>query len=197
MRIADLLLILQIKQSQYRYKMEYQTFIDKVGIRFDIVEGDLVESPSGLFTVSTAYQENTIYLNKLTKEAMLIIAKDSYIGRTYKLRLSDCTSLWTTWLDNHFGSNYYYIYKTISNKDFMLWLKQGMCSYFESQPFIKVDVNDLIEGDCLVYSFNNIIDSHVGIYISSDKILHHLPKKFSSLDILDRSKIIGAYRYAK
>jgi hypothetical protein len=177
--------------------MEYQTFKDKVGIRFDIVEGELVESPSGLFTVSTTYQENSIYLNKLTRQAMLVIEKGSYIGRSYKLRLSDCTSLWTTWLDSNKGSNYYNVYKTMGNRDFMVWFRAGMCSYFETQPFVKINTDSLQEGDCLVYSFNDIIDSHVGIYIADDKILHHLPNKFSSLDFVDRSKIKGAYRYAK
>jgi hypothetical protein len=176
--------------------MEYNDFKDKVGIRFDIVEGDLVESPSGLFIVSESYQEDSIYLNKLTKQVLLIPSKNHYIGRMYRLRLSDCTSLWTMWLDANKGTDYYHIYKTISHRDFMNWMRMGMCHYFEDQKFEKVSVDSLEEGDCLVYSFNDLIDSHVGIYIANDKILHHLPKKFSSLDQLDRTKIIGAYRYA-
>lgn len=176
--------------------MEYQDFSNKVGKRFDIVNGDLVESPSGLFIVSETYQNNTIYLNRQANKATLIADMSIYVGRPYKLRISDCTSLWTQWLDKHKGTSYYQIYKTMPHRDFLAWMKAGMCSYFETQPFTKINVNELIEGDCLVYSFNNLIDSHVGIYIDSDKILHHLPRKMSSLDILDRSKILGAYRYA-
>jgi len=176
--------------------MEYQNFSDKVGTRFDIVNGDLVESPSGLFIVSETYQNNTIYLNKQSKKATLIVEMSKYIGRPYKLRVSDCTSLWTQWLDANKGSSYYQIYKAMPHREFMAWMKAGMCSYFESQPFTKVTSDNLVEGDCLVYSFNDMIDSHVGIYINENKILHHLPRKMSSLDILDRSKILGAYRYA-
>ena len=175
----------------------YQDYENKVNTRFDIVHGDLVENTNGQFVVSYQYQENTIYLNKLNKTAYLIIPKDSYIGLDYRLRLNDCTSLWTKWLDAHKGSHYYDIYKAMSQREFLKWMKAGMCSYFDTQPFIKItDYNTLVEGDCLVYSFNDIIDSHVGIYIEDDKILHHLPRKFSSLDYLDRSKLIGAYRYA-
>ena len=146
--------------------------------------------------MSEQYADNTIYLNKLTKKALLIIPKDSYIGLDYKLRLSDCTSLWTQWLDAHKGSHYYDIYKAMSHRDFLAWMRAGMCSYFDTQPFTKItDMSLLEEGDCLVYSFNSLIDSHVGIYIADDKILHHLPKKYSSLDYVDKSKILGAYRY--
>ena len=52
--------------------MEYKDLIDKVGMRFDIVEGELKESPSGLFLCSTTYQPYTIYLNKQTKQHSII-----------------------------------------------------------------------------------------------------------------------------
>jgi hypothetical protein len=180
-----------------RSMLDYKIYIDKIGLHFDIVNGDLVESETGPFVVSEEFKENTIYLNKLTKTVSLIIPKDSYTGRTYRLRNSDCTTLWCRWLDTHKGSNYREIYKNISNKQFVGWMKAGMCPYFDAQPFQKItDYTLLQESDCLVYSFNNLIDTHVGVYIPEDKILHHLPRKFSSLDILDRSKILGAYRYA-
>jgi hypothetical protein len=57
------------------------------------------------------------------------------------------------------------------------------------------EVTDLQEGDCLVYECYPNIKNHVGIYINSQKILHHIPQKLSSLDTLDNSLIIGAYRY--
>ena len=52
--------------------MEYKDFIDKVGMRFDIVEGELKESPSGLFIVSETYKPFSIYLNKQTKQLMIM-----------------------------------------------------------------------------------------------------------------------------
>lgn len=175
--------------------LNYQEFEQKVGVRFDVVEGDLVESPTGPFVVSYNYEINTIYINKLNKTAVVIPDKSSYIGKEYALRFNDCTTLWTQWLDSHKGSNYAEIYKKMGHREYYHWMKSGLCAYFETQPFIKVDVNELEEGDCLVYSYNNSIDSHVGVYIANDKILQHRPKKYSSLDALDKSKILGAYRY--
>lgn len=179
--------------------LEYKDYENKIGVRFDIVAGDLVENPQGQFIVSYQYAENSIYINKLTKTVGLVIPAGSYIGRDYQLRLNDCTSLWTEWLDKRKGTNYYQIYETLSNRDFATWMRVGMCSYFESQPFTKItDYDTLQEGDCLVYDYAGIgnVSSHVGIYIADNKILHHIARKYSSLDVLDKSKILGAYRYA-
>jgi hypothetical protein len=177
--------------------MEYKFFEERIGKTFDVIEGELVESPSGLFTVSTVYSKNSIYLNTMTKSVVLIPETGSYIGQPYKLRTSDCTTLWTRWLDAEFGTEYADVYKNLSHRDFLAWLKGGMCLYFESQPFKRISDGNLQKGDCLVYSFNNRIDSHVAIYLGNERILHHLPKKLSSEDTLDRSKIIGAYRYVE
>ena len=175
----------------------YKDYENKIGLRFDIVNGDLVESETGQFVVSDQYLENTIYLNKLTKTAALITPQYSYVGNFYQLRLNDCTSLWTRWLDEHKSSHYYDIYKSMSHRDFHAWMKAGMCSYFETQPFEKItDYNLLQEGDCLVYSYDGVVNSHVGIYLPQDRILHHLARKYSCIDNLDKSKILGAYRYA-
>lgn len=175
--------------------MEYKDYYNKIGLRFTIVNGDLVESETGEFLVSETFQDNCIYINQLQKFAVLITAPNSYIGLPYKLRTYDCTTLWTKWLDSHKGSDYVNVYKRMPHREYYAWLKQGMCAWFDTQPFTKVDPQLLQESDCLVYSYNGTVDSHTGVYIEDNKILHHLPKKLSCIDTLDRSKILGAYRY--
>lgn len=177
--------------------MEYSTYIDKIGYRFDIENGDLVESPSGLFTVSTTYAENTLYLNKLNKSAILIPAKETYVGRLYKLRYSDCITLWAEWVDDHLNTNYSLKYKQLGKREFVEWTKAGPGSLLQADNYFKVDVDNLLFGDTLVYSYDGVATNHIGIYLGDNKILHHVPNKLSSLDNLDTGRILGAYRYAK
>jgi hypothetical protein len=176
--------------------MEYKDFTDKVGMRFDIVEGELQESPSGLFTVSETYRPFSIYLNKQTKQAMIIAPESSYLGRSYGLKKRDCITLFAQWLDEHFNSSFGNIYQKLSHRDFMKYYKGGMSLWYEDNNFQKIE-SSLIEGDCIVYAYRPAVISHVGIYLNESKILHHLPEKLSCIDQLDTSKILGVYRYAQ
>lgn len=174
--------------------MEYNYLINKIGARFDIVAGELQEDPSGLFVVSEIYQPFSVYLNKQTKQAMIVAPESSYLGRAYKMGNRDCITLVAQWLDEHYGSSFGNIYRTTSHIDFMKYYKGGMSLWYEDNLFEKVTT--YVEGDCLVYAYKPAVISHVGIYLNDGKILHHLPGKLSCVDVLDESKIIGAYRYA-
>ena len=66
--------------------------------------------------------------------------------------------------------------------------------WHEDNGFQKV--SDYQEGDCLVYKYREAVISHAGVYLSNNKILHHLPDKLSCIDAVDSSKILGGYRYA-
>lgn len=173
--------------------MDYQYFADKLGAKFDIVEGELVESENGILTVSQTLSNFTIYLNKLDRTASIVVPKNAYIGRSYKLRRSDCITLFAEWLDDHYSSSFGNIYKKVSNKEFYRYYNAGMELWFEDNSFTKVSALEV--GDCIVYEYTPNVPSHVGIYVGEDKFLHHMPNKLSCIDTIDYNKITGIYRY--
>lgn len=173
--------------------MDYQYFADKIGAKFDIVEGKLTESENGQFTVSETFGNFVIYLNKLNKTANIIVPQKAYVGRSYRLRYTDCITLFAEWLDDHYGSGFGNIYTKLSNKEFYRYYTAGMGLWYEDNGFTKVTSPET--GDSIVYEHAPNVISHVGIYVGDDKILHHMPKKLSCIDSLDYSKIIGIYRY--
>lgn len=179
------------------FPMEFKEFIDKLGLKYTITNGDLVESETGEFLVTETLGINTIYVNKLTSSVKLVYAKDSYIGRSYKLKENDCITLFTNRLDGHFNTNYRSIYEKTSRKELFKYYIEGMSLWFEDNNFIKVDPANMLLDDCIVYQFDNKSNCHVGVYIGNNNILHHMPDKLSGIDILDTSKILGVYRYAK
>lgn len=173
--------------------MDYEYFKNKIGSKFNIVEGELVEAENGIFTVSETYSNYVIYLNKQNKTYNLIAPLKSYIGRPYVLRKLDCVTLMFEWLGDENNKDLSSIYTKTSRKDFFKYYKEGMSLWYEDNGFLKVDTP--IRGDCIVYEYKPKAVSHVGIYLGEDKFLHHLPYKLSCIDTLDRSKIIGVYRY--
>ena len=174
--------------------MNYEYFKSKLGCKFNIVGGDLVESEKGLLTVSENYSSNVIYLNKLNKTFNLVVPQKSYIGRVYSLRKLDCVTLFAEWLDDHFGSSWGNMYAKYPTREFYRYYKDGMSLWYDDNGFTKVDTP--AHGDCIVYEYKPKAVSHVGICLEGTKILHHLPYKLSCIDSLDSSKIIGVYRYA-
>ena len=182
------------KQFLGAFDMEFRDFADKIGARYSIVNGDLVPLDTGEFIVSETFGTSTIYLNKLTKTCNLIPPSNSYIGRPYKLKYTDCITLVASWLDKNRGSTFGNIYNTISRKQWLRYYEVGMKYWYIDNGF--KEVTSLEEGDCLVYKYLPNITNHVGIYIPDNKILHHIPQKLSSLDTIDSSLIIGNYRYA-
>lgn len=173
--------------------MEFKDFADKIGQRYTVTNGDLVASDTGEFIVSETFAYNTIYLNKIQKTVQTITEPGSYIARPYKLKYNDCITLFAEWLDKNRGSSFGNIYQKLSRKDWLHYYEVGMKHWYLDNGF--QEVTDLLEGDCLVYECYPNIQNHVGIYLSVGKILHHIPQKLSSLDTIDSSLIIGAYRY--
>jgi len=176
--------------------MDYEYFANKIGTKFALVRGEFVENQEGDFTSSLNFAQYSIYLNKQTKTCTPIAPQKSYLARAYALKRSDCISLVAEWLDDHNNTNFLSGYYNMSNRDFLRYYKLGMRLWYEDHGF--KEVNNLQIGDCLVYgdSVTDIVpNNHVGIYVSKDKILHHLPGRFSSIDNIDYLKIIGCYRY--
>jgi hypothetical protein len=177
--------------------MNYEYFANKIGCKFSLVRGEFVEDAEGEFTVSFNFAQYSIYLNKQAKSWTPIAPTKSYLARIYILKKSDCITLFTEWLDDHAGTNFGNIYDNISNREFIRYYKSGMRLWYEDNGFTEVSVPRV--GDCIVYgdAINDIIpNNHVGVCVNDNKILHHLPNRFSSIDTIDYSKIIGCYRYA-
>jgi hypothetical protein len=176
--------------------MDYDFFTNKVGKRFSLVSGLLVEDDLGLFTVSYTFNQYTVYLNKQQKTWAIIAPQKSYLARAYVLKRSDCITLFTEWLDDHLHTSFGNIYNTISNKQFLKYYKSGMRLWYEDNNFCEVATPKV--GDCLVYAeavTEVIPNNHVGVCVENGKILHHLPGRLSSIDTIDHSKILGCYRY--
>ncbi|NDB57409.1 hypothetical protein EB001_03050 [bacterium] len=175
--------------------MKYEEYVTKLGTRYDIVNGELTESPSGLFVVSEEFKDYTIYLNKLTRLVSIVAPKASYIGRQYKLRANDCARLFAEWLDNNYNTKYIDYYNKLPLREFYKYHKTGMREWFLDQKFIEIATADMQVGDCLVYRNNKEVLLHVGICVLPGKILHHIPQKLSCIDDINLDSVLGVYRY--
>lgn len=176
--------------------MDYEYYLNKLGSKFSLVRGEFVEDPQGAFTVTTEFKQYSIYVNKQTKKVAPIAPTKSYLARTYVLRKSDCITLMFEWLDDHYNTKYIDFYNSISHRYFLKYYKAGLGCWYEDSGFKKVDIPQA--GDCIVYgdSINEVIpNNHVGICVGDNKILHHLPQRYSSIDTIISDKVIGCYRY--
>jgi len=176
--------------------MDYEYYLNKLGCTYSLVRGEFVEDTKGIFTVSTEFKQYSIYLNKQNSSCIPIAPTKSYLARSYVLKRSDCITLFAEWLDDHSGTTFGNIYNNISNREFLKYYKSGMRLWYEDHGFTEVGVPRI--GDCLVYtdSINETVPlNHVGVCVDKNKVLHHLPGRFSSIDTIDYSKVIGCYRY--
>jgi hypothetical protein len=174
--------------------MDYENYFDKIGTRFNIVEGDLVEAEDGMFLVTESFQSPSIYVNKLERKVSLISPKSSYIGRSYGLRQADCVVICFNWHDDNKGTNLTQLYKSIPNRDFYNYYMAGMGPWFLKHGFVEVQVMQV--GDMLVYeNMPNTVLSHIALYLGDNKVLQHIPNKLSSVDTLNPAKVKGIYRY--
>lgn len=186
-----------------RYDLLYDDFINKVGSKFSIVEGELVESPSGLFTVSTQPAPYTIFLG-INKKVNIITSKDSYIGRAYTRKqhgeyttlANDCIRLFTEYHDKNVGTNFLEVYRFLNPRDYVEIARKGMSTWFIDNNFTEVNIENRSKNDCVVYSYDNKSILHVGVLVDKDLLLHHIPDKLSCIDILVLSKVKGVFRYA-
>lgn len=175
--------------------MDYDYFTKKLDCRFDIVDGELVETNNGKFVVTTDFVEYAICLNPITKTWNIVAPKKSYLARRYILRQSDCITLNGEWLDDHYNTDYVSAYKKFNRKEFQEFFKTGLSKWYNANGFYTVD-EEPKAGDTLVYAYKPNYNAHVAIYLGDSKILHHMPKKLSGIDTCDYSKIVEIFRYA-
>lgn len=181
------------KQFLDAFDMEFRDFADKIGEKYDIVNGELVSLDTGCLTVSYELKPYTIYLNKIQKTVTLVVPEKSYLARDYLLRKTDCVTLVNEWLDDKHGTKFLEAYLKTKNREFYHYYSEGMRYAYLDYGF--TEVTEAVIGDVLEYAYQPGIVSHVGVYLGEEKILHHLPYKLSSIDILDRIKVTGIYRY--
>lgn len=173
--------------------MDYELYKDKIGARFDIVQGELVEAIDGMFLVTETFSSPSIYINRQQQTATLVSPKDSYIGRSYGLRQADCVAICFLWHDNNKGTNLMSLYKRTSNREFYEYYVRGMGAWFLEHNFTQV--TEMQPGDMLVYENVPGSIAHIAVFLGDNKILQHLPNKLSGVDVLELSKVKGIYRY--
>lgn len=177
--------------------LKYTDYYNKVGIKYSIVNGDLVEDEqNGIIVVSDYIKDYSIYVNKLTGEAKLVIPKNSYVGKIYKLKVDDCITLSLRWADENKNTNFQGIYKQLKAKKFVEYYNMDLSNTLLDKHltgnYTFREVSNLELGDFIVYKLEN----HLGVYLGNGKILHHLPKKLSCIDNIDSKDIIRIFRYA-
>jgi len=176
--------------------MTYDELKKQEGNFLDIVLGELVLSDNGFIKISSEFKDYNLVLDDENKSFNLVIPYKEYRGHTYKLRNNDCVSLYSRWFDDQFGTNFLSIYKNASYTKFLKYYKSDFKDWFKQNNFLEV--TDLKYGDCLFYNIDNKeFSNHIGAYLGENKILHHLPNKYSSIDNLETSKIQRIFRYAK
>lgn len=185
--------------------LDYEILIDKVGSKYNISNGVIVESPSGLFTVTTVFQDNSIYLNTLNKSVVLIVSKNLFIGRIYSRRSiesdnipkANCIKLFTDYMDYVYNTDFFSkSYKELTSRQYYEIAKAGINDYLISKGFFEVSIEDRATNDVVFYSYDNETQIHLGVLVEQNKLLHHLPDKLSSIDKLDINKVIRILRYA-
>lgn len=175
--------------------MDYQYLSERLGHKFNLVNGDLVEVEDGQFTVTKEFKDYSIYLNPITKTWNIIVPVKSYLARKFALRKSDCLTLNFEWLDDHYGTNYSAVYKNTSHRDFHRIFTEGLEGWYAANGFTKVSTPQT--GDTLIYAWQPLFVSHVATYLGNNKILHHVPAKLSSIDDYDPQKVLAIYRLTK
>ena len=196
MQYREIIDRLKVKRQVGGSYLKYEDFIDKIGIRYDIIEGVLVESPEGLFVVSEEFKDYTIYINKQNLTVPIIAPKSSYLAREYKTRTSDCVALLVEWYKDNKNLDWTSDYRRTSLSEYMNYYAYGIGALFDKYNFIPVEDKTKLEiSDWLIYATNGNYTSHIAMYYGDNKVLQHLPNKLSSIDTLDPTRVVRAYRY--
>mgnify|MGYP001243457530 CR=1 FL=1 len=179
--------------------LDYDTYSDKVGTKYTVAWGELVEDAEGEFEVSTTPGVNRIVLAKMQRVAMLSADPALWIGRNWKLKTSDCAALCAEYIDAMHGSNYTGLMKGYSLKKWGEYFHRGMVAWLEDFGMPQVALEDRQPNDVVVYDYDGDHNMHIGIFLGEGKLLHHLPNKLSSIDVVDfteTDKFLGVFRHA-
>jgi len=179
--------------------LDYDTYSAKIGSKYTVAWGELVEAEDGEFEVSKTASKNRIVISDFAKTAQLSAERDLWIGRQWALKKSDCATLAAEYQDKQFNSNYTEIMNSYSLRKGGEYFHRGMVAWLEDVGMPRVALEDRQLHDVVVYDYDGDHNMHIGIYLGDNKLLHHLPNAFSSIDVLDFSeteKFLGVYRHA-
>lgn len=172
-------------------QLAFDEWIGRVGERADIIEGVATPSVDGFLTVKENPALNTVYVERNAKKAQLICPKTEWRGRKYRFRFQDCVVLVARWMDANYNAGSLEFMRSISMAEYNRLNVEGYLDVIVQAGYVEQD-RDPIHGDLLAYDH----DKHIGVCIDGDKILHHPPNLFSSLDTLDRDRIVKVFRHA-
>lgn len=179
--------------------LDYAIYSEKIGSKYTVEWGELVEADDGEFVVSQTPGKNRIILSNFAKTASLAADPDLWIGRVWALKKSDCASLAAEYQDKQFNADYMATIKGYSLKKWGEYFHRGMVAWLEDFGMPKVALEDRQLHDVVVYDYDGDHNMHVGTYLGDNKLLHHLPNKLSSIDVVDfteTDKFLGVYRHA-
>jgi len=172
----------------------YELFVENIGKRFDVVNGEFVQNDNGLLIVSLSPVRNSIFVNKLQK--LWAVRSDYLIGIPYSFGKNDCAILCARYLDKHVGSNMEEELLKLTFKDWANYARLGVENIIKEVGGYEIPVSELQPNDVVSYLIpDSDVTSHLAVYLGDGKILHHEPKKYSSIDELDETRITRAFRY--
>lgn len=179
----------QLKEFLTQVPIDTKTLIlSNIGKKADIVNGELVCSDNGFLTISTTPGQYTVYVNG--DSYSLIIPIEDWRGRIYRFMRQDCAMLAAEYLDQCYGTEILSYVKSVGTNLYRELGQFGFEDHLTKLGFYKVE-EGYQPNDILFY----ILPAHIGIAQPNNKILHHLPNKLSCIDDIDKSKILGVYRY--
>ena len=163
---------------------------DHIGEKADIVSGDVVLAEDGFLTVSSSPKQNSLYVNLVDNKVQLIIPKDDYRGREYRFYRQDCARLCAQWLDAEYDNGAVAYVDAVSLRAYRELGMYGFTSRLGAINMFEVE-GPPQHGDMILYGRVG----HAGICLDGDKILHHLPFKYSSIDKIEDDQILGIFRH--
>lgn len=164
-------------------------WLDNVGKKATISNGDIVLADNGWLTVSTSPTMYSVYVDKVTNIVAPVVPKDEWRGRKYRFFFRDCVSLVAEWLDATYNIGAVAHMRTVSRGEYVRLNMGGYEHMLEPLGFQHVEL-PCERGDIVFYERSR----HIGVCIGSGELLHHPINKYSCVDPIDETKVLGVYR---
>jgi hypothetical protein len=169
----------------------YSQFYNKVGSKVSIINGNLTVSETGFLTVSTVPIAGTVYVDHFKKSAQVLPFKNDYRGLEWNLYTNNCAICCAKWHDDKYGTYLEKEFRGLTSDQKKHVMTNGYLDIFSNYGFSEI--SEISVGAILIYEHIN----HLAIVIDNNTILHHLARKFSSIDQLDVSKVQKILCYSK
>jgi proteasome lid subunit RPN8/RPN11 len=107
-----------------------------------------------------------------------------YLGRPYVFGSFDCWSLCV----DYYHREYNIKLPLLMHQRIDTWWDKGLDFFDEAinselgSQFVKIQNNDYLPGDLILFSINANVTNHIAIYLGDDIILHHVLNRLSRRD---------------